>query len=264
MFNLPNLLTSFNLLCGVFAILLAALGRLDLAPLFILAGALFDFLDGLAARALKISSPLGKQLDSLADVVTFGVAPGFIMMVVMTLHLPSFRMEPYFEIIRYDFHEHFDLLFAGEINDFMPLFALSIPFFAMFRLAKFNIDERQRLDFIGLPTPASALFLLSFPLIVAYPGMLPEFLKPYEYALFTEEVLAGLCVMISLLGIVEVRLFSFKFKSLGWKGNEARLLFLLISIGLIVLFKGLALALIVFLYLIISIIQNLSRKTDEI
>jgi CDP-diacylglycerol--serine O-phosphatidyltransferase len=248
------------------AIVFAALGRLDLAPIAVLAGAVFDFFDGFIARKLKVDGEMGKQLDSLADIVTFGVAPGVIMMVVMTLWLPGFREQPYFEVIRYDFLEHFDLLFAGEINDFMPLFALAIPFFSLFRLAKFNTDERQKIGFLGLPTPANAMFFMTFPLIIAYPQSLPGFLSDYEYVLFTEEVLAGLVVLVSLLCVIEIPLISLKFTSFGWKGNESRFILLLISIVLIVIFKGLSLALIVFLYLIISLTENIisKGKTHEI
>ena len=168
MFNLANILTAGNLLSGVVAILLALLGRIDLAPFAIVVGALFDFLDGFVARKMKTAGEIGKQLDSLADMVTFGVAPGIIMMVVMTIDVNEFILNPYFEIIRFDFMFYLESILNGATNDFSPFIALTIPFFSIFRLAKFNVDTRQSDSFIGLPTPASTLFFMTFPLLLAF------------------------------------------------------------------------------------------------
>jgi CDP-diacylglycerol--serine O-phosphatidyltransferase len=146
MFKLANIITSLNLIAGVFAILFAFMGRIDIAPLMIFAGALFDFFDGFVARKLKQQGEMGKQLDSLADMVTFGVAPGIIMMVVMSMSVHSFVRTPYYEVVHYDFIIHLESLLNGSWNDFTPFITLFIPFFALFRLAKFNAKQIVLLD----------------------------------------------------------------------------------------------------------------------
>lgn len=262
--NLPNLFTGLNLLSGVVAIVLTTAGRLDLAVLSILIGMFFDFLDGMAARLLKVQSELGKQLDSLADMVTFGVAPGFIMIVMMIVDVDLFTSKPYPEYIYFDFTEHISLLLSGEINDFVPFLALFIPFFSMLRLGKFNLDARQSVDFIGLPTPANTLFFLTFPVLLYFPEMVPEGLEGLREVLLDQYVMAILCVAFSLLLISELPLFSLKFKNLTWKANNIRFIFLLISIGLIFVFKVLALPLIVILYLILSIVKHFLLNRNEV
>lgn len=269
MINLPNLFTAANMLSGVLAILLALSGRIDLAPFAIFAGAFFDFFDGLLARKMKVSSELGKQLDSLADMVTFGVAPGLIMLVVMSMDVRQYifdRMvqgEVYPETIYYDFFAYINHLLIGDVNYAVPFFALAIPFFSMFRLAKFNIDKRQTDRFIGLPTPANTLFFMTFPLVLSYGDV-----SNVEWILtiYEPEVLAFLCVAMSILLIIEIPLFALKFKFFGWKGNEIRYGFLLISAGLIIVFQTWSIALIVFLYLILSLLESIfnKKKTDEI
>lgn len=267
MINFPNILTALNMLSGICAILLAVIGRIDLAPFAILVGLLFDFFDGFVARLLQIQSDLGKQLDSLADMVTFGVAPGVLMFVVLTMDARAYVVNPQPEIINYDFAMHLNMLINGTWNDFVPFIAMTIPFFALFRLAKFNIDTRQSTSFIGLPTPANTLFFLSFPLMIAYPAYTPLFVLENVETIFSEWTLSIVIVSISLLQIIEIPLFALKFKSFGWKGNEIKYIFLLISIGLILVFKALSVALIVFLYVVISMInENLFNKNtkDEI
>lgn len=262
--NLPNMLTGFNLLSGFLSVVCAAAGRLDLAVLFVLVGMVFDFFDGMTARLLKIQSELGKQLDSLADVVTFGVAPGFIMMIVMMMDVEFYTEQPFSETIAYDFMEHVWLLLSGEINDFVPFVALCIPFFSMLRLGKFNIDTRQTDSFIGLPTPANALFFMGFPLILIYHELLPDSFYAIREVMLNQYFMAISCVVFSLLLISELKLFSLKFKSLRWEGNEVRFIFLLISIALIFVFKVLALPLIVILYLLISIVKHFLTNRNEV
>ncbi len=245
------------------AILFAFFGRLDLAVYAIFAGAIFDFFDGFMARLLKINSGLGKQLDSLADVVTFGVAPGIILMVLMMIDVGAFMNNPHPEVMRYDFVGELHYILDGTSTYYIPFVSLLIPFFAMFRLAKFNIDKRQSFHFIGLPTPASTLFFMSFPLMVARPDLTPEFLKDYVAAATDPNLLCGLIILFSILMVSEIPLFSLKFKSMTWKGNEIRWVFLLISIGIIVVFRTWSLALIVFLYLILSLIQINTLKKQE-
>ncbi len=257
MFSLPNLLTAGNLLSGILAILFALSGKIDWAPFFIFSGLIFDFLDGFAARMLKKTGELGKQLDSLADMVTFGVAPGVIMLVFMVTvsELDSGAME--WDVTKF---QGWLLSSKSSFNDFIPFSALLIPFFALFRLAKFNIDERQTDSFIGLPTPANTLFFMVFPLMLFVNGASWSSTLPI---LYSKLVIAGCILLLGLLMISELPLFSLKFKQFGFKGNEIRYSFLLISLGLILFFKVWAFALIVFLYLILSLVENTFFKKNR-
>lgn len=264
MFNIPNMFTAANMMSGFLAILLALIGRIDLAPLAIFAGAIFDFLDGFLARKMGVAGPMGKQLDSLADMVTFGVAPGIIMLVIMSMNVQQFlEGGRHFELIAFDFVEYIYLLTSGEINYAVPFFALLIPFFSIFRLAKFNVDLRQTDRFIGLPTPANTLFFMTFPLVLAYGNV--EYTETIA-TIFKPEFLATLCLVMSILLVAEIPLFALKFAHFKWKGNEIRCLFLLISAVLIPMFATWSIALIVFLYLILSLVENLINKknTNEI
>ena len=172
LFSIPNLLTAGNLVCGSLCIIYAFAGRLDVAPFFILGAALFDFFDGFAARLLKIQSEIGKQLDSLADMVSFGLAPGLLMMVVLstqTMENEWLNLESAQQSWDIWFNKVFvDPSTVMDMIDYLPFVALFIPVFSMLRLAKFNIDERQTSSFIGLPTPGNALFLMTYPLVLAF------------------------------------------------------------------------------------------------
>lgn len=245
------------------SIISAFSGRLDLAVLFILAGAVFDFLDGFVARRLKVSGEMGKQMDSLADVVTFGVAPGVFMMVIMMITVKAYLHNPYPEVIRYDFYGELELIMNGNSNYYIPFVALLIPFFSMFRLAKFNIDPRQSDQFIGIPTPANTLFFSSFAMMIAFPDQTPGFLKEYTTVVTNPYFLACLVAVFSVLLVSEIRLFSLKFKNFGWKGNEVRYIFLLISLVIILIFRTWSASIIVFLYLILSLIQNSISKQQQ-
>ena len=256
MFNLPNLFTAANMLSGCFAIILACTGRLDLAPFAVFTGALFDFFDGFIARRLGVSGEMGKQMDSLADMITFGVAPGLIMLIVL--------IEP--NILIHSgrpIDQWVSSLLNGEWKSFLPLVALLIPFFSIFRLAKFNLDTRQTESFIGLPTPANTLFFMSFPLVAVYGGTDSEFMNTVSDFMFHPITICVLILTMSLLLVSEIPLFSLKFKSFGIKGNQIRYSFLLISLLFIILFKAWSLALIVFLYLVLSIVENYVLKSKE-
>lgn len=262
MFNLANILTAGNLLSGIIAIVLAMVGRIDLAPFAIFLGAFFDFLDGFVARKLKTAGELGKQLDSLADMVTFGVAPGVIMMVILTLDIPRFLENPHYELVHYNFLNYITATINGEYFYVTPFIALAIPFFSLFRLANFNIDTRQTESFIGLPTPANTLFFMTFPLVLAFPSATPNFILPFIEVVFNSNVLAAIIVLVSVMMVVNLPLFSLKFKTFDWKSNAMKYIFLLISIVFILIFKTLSIALIVFLYLILSFIQNTTLKKE--
>lgn len=263
MFNLANILTAFNLLSGVLSIVLALHGRIDLAPFFILAAFLFDFLDGFVARKMGTSGPLGVQLDSLADMVTFGVAPGIMVMVLMVMDVPGFISNHHYELIQFDFNYWLESLIAGNSDYYLPLAALVIPFFSLFRLAKFNIDERQTTSFRGLPTPAHTAFYLSFPLVLSYDHLTVKGNWDSLWWIYDQHFLLAVALVFSILLVTELPLFSLKFKTFGWKNNEIRYVFLLISLGFIIGFGFWAFSLIVFLYLILSIIENSILKKEK-
>lgn len=260
MFNIANLFTASNLLAGFLSILFAVTGHIDLAVWAIFAGAFFDFLDGFAARIFKTSGDLGKQLDSLADMVTFGVAPGMLMMVVLTINL---SVDYSSTEVQTGFLEWVDSLLNLNPTAFYPLAGLIIPFFSLFRLAKFNIDTRQTTSFIGLPTPVNTLFFTAFPLAIVFTN---EAMSSYIQVVFHPILITLTIFIMGLLMVSEIPFFSLKFNKTGIKGNEIRYLFLLISMIIIVLFSVWAIALIVFLYLILSIIENtfLTSKKNEI
>jgi CDP-diacylglycerol--serine O-phosphatidyltransferase len=271
LFSIPNLLTGFNLLSGIAAIVISLSGRIDVAPFFILLAALFDFLDGLAARILKKTSPLGKQLDSLADVVSFGVAPGIMMLVVLVACISidgPFFHNHFASHVHYLLQNWFNAVFYSVPNSmdasirFLPLLAFFIPFISMFRLAKFNIDERQSDRFIGVPTPLASLFFCFYPL-----SMWMEFDSIVNYHfqlrfLFNPYVVAAVIVLVSLLMIAEMPLFSLKFKHLRWNGNQIRYIFLAISFMLLIIFNVWGIPLVFLLQICLSIFEKTLFKPD--
>ena len=196
--NFPNALTCCNLICGCMATGAAFHAHFGWALAMIVAGAVFDFFDGMAARALHISSPIGKELDSLADVVTFGVAPSAMV----------FQL---FGLVQYPEW----LSFASS---WLPYTAFLMAAFSALRLAKFNLDTRQITSFIGLPTPANALFWSS--LIV---GELSFLCSPRFNALFLFLFLLAFCFFL----IAEIPLFSLKFKNFSWQDNRVKYNFLI-------------------------------------
>jgi CDP-diacylglycerol--serine O-phosphatidyltransferase len=232
--NIPNIITLANLTCGLLSIIFAFQGNLKLAALCIFAGAFFDFFDGLAARLLKVSGELGKQLDSMADMVTFGVAPGMIL----------------FHFMYYLNH---DIIFriATTDNLFFPeLLALLIPIFSAYRLANFNIDTRQTTSFIGLPTPALAIFIAAIPLINF--DLLPIFIDL--------RFLIVLSVILPLLLVANIPLFSLKIsqgESITSRLNTFRIILILAAVILLFVFQFAAIPFIVILYLILSLLNNI-------
>ena len=225
--HIPNTITCSNLLSGCVATMFAFEGAYQYAFAFIIAGAVFDFFDGLTARALKVSSPIGKELDSLADVVTFGFAPAAMV----------------FSWLRECADTHLDILPAFA----MPFLAFLLVAFSALRLAKFNVDERQTSSFIGLPTPANALFwgalvLGSHDLVVV---------NPYGWML----VLA-LVLLFSYLLVAEIPMFSLKFKSLAWKANRIAYTFLLVSLVLLILLGLNGLSAVIGWYIILSVLTQ--------
>lgn len=262
MFNIPNLFTAGNLLSGILAIILAFSGRLELACYLIYFAAVLDFFDGFLARLLNQKSELGKQLDSLADMVTFGVAPGilvFILLIIQTTELTSTIGLTFSEHAGLSIYTFLQAINSGQWDLINPIcFAgLIIPFFSLFRLAKFNIDTRQTESFIGLPTPANTLFFTSFPLLMAkYYGTEENAVLDF---LLTPWVLVVITLIMSILLIVELPLFSLKFKQYKWRGNEMKFIFLASCVILIPLLLAWSIPIIVTLYLILSVIEN-NRK----
>lgn len=233
---IPNTLTSLNLFSGVVAITLIMENNPVAASIFIFIAAVFDYLDGASARLLKSYSELGKQLDSLADLVSFGVAPG-----VMIFRMISTQCDGSCNFL--------------ERMHIAPYFALLIPVCAGLRLAKFNIDTRQAENFIGLPTPATGLFFASIPLVIHHqPAFFSIIHLDFLVELFSNtRILAMLAVFFSYLMVSDFQIFSMKFKSMSWKGNEARFILLIVAVVMILLFSISAIPLIILAYLLIAL-----------
>ena len=255
LFNLPNLITSFNFLCGVLAIILAFFGRIEVSALFLIAAMIFDFFDGFAARKLGIGSPIGKDLDSLADLVSFGLAPGILMFVTIELRIHGNLGASFLK-----FH---DFLF-NNYQDWLSLSALSIPFFSLFRLAKFNNDSRQSDRFIGVPTPTATIFFAFFPLYFWFELGNWSHQSKWVLQLFDCYTLSAITLLFSMLMVVELPLIALKFKTFAWKDNQYRFLLLLVSLISIPIFLVWAIPIIVILYLILSLIEHYQFKKHEI
>ena len=229
--NIPNIFTLLNLLFGIVAIIFS-FENLLISSFCIFIGIILDFFDGFFARLLNLQSDFGKQLDSFADFITSGLAPGFILMQLI-------------------YQNENDVLIPEKIfhyNNVIYLFGLLIPIFSAIRLAKFNIDENQKNNFLGLPTPAVAIFIASLPLIAQY--QIPTFVSNSIHLIF-------LSIILSFLLISNIPLFSFKIsQEQNQKTKIIRTLFVLISIILLLIFQFVGIPFIVVLYLILSIINN--------
>jgi CDP-diacylglycerol--serine O-phosphatidyltransferase len=230
--HIPNTITSCNLISGAIATTFAVGSNVKMALFFIILGAVFDFFDGMSARLLKVSSPIGKELDSLADDITFGLAPATIVFSQLgVIDYPSF-LEPF--------------------RSYLPYVAFIIAAFSALRLAKFNLDERQTMGFIGLPTPANALFWGS--LIMSA----PSFIENNKYGVF---ILIALVFITSYMLVCELPMFALKFKHWGWKGNEVKYIFVGLSI-IILSIMGILEGwwMVITLYLLISLGLYLKNK----
>lgn len=227
--HIPNAITCCNLISGCIATLFAFQGDYPMATAFIVLGAVFDFFDGMTARLLGVSSPIGKELDSLADVITFGFAPSAMIFTLISANCTCDT--------------------TGNIGYFLPYTAFLMAAFSALRLAKFNLDERQSMGFIGLPTPANALFWTS--LILASEDMSIAYL-PW--------ICLALILLSCWLLICEIPMFALKFKSFAWKGNKLRYAFLIVSAILLVFFRWAAFSIIVPLYIILSVFATLITK----
>ena len=228
---IPNTLTLTNLLCGCLCLICIFTNKIDLLPYFFFMALLMDYVDGFIARALKVSSDLGKELDSLADMVSFGVVPGalFYFLINKTLNITQADFE--------------------NTATLWGLVGFVVTLFSCLRLAKFNLDDRQADSFIGLNTPSCTTFVLGITLCVHYQVYgLDKYLENFY-------LLLGLALLLSYLLVSEIPMFSFKFKSLDWKSNRFRLGFIAwVIISLLILPLGLALSAVVLSYIFFSII----------
>lgn len=231
--NMPNTLTCGNLFSGCVAITFALGGNPEWALTWIIIGAIFDFFDGMSARLLKVSSPIGKELDSLADDVTFGVAPScMIFWQLGVVECPDF---------------------LSAVKSLIPFLAFIMAAFSGLRLAKFNLDQRQTTSFIGLPVPANALFWGA--LIYSNPGWMNS-----AFSWFTILVMA---FVSSWLMVSEIPMFALKFKHWGWKGNEIRYGFIILAVVLMVCMGMLkAWWLIILCYFLISLYTDFRKKVS--
>ena len=238
--QIPNIITSLNLLCGCVAIMFAVSGDLVSASFFAFAGIFLDFFDGLAARVLNAQSQVGLQLDSLADVVTSGVLPGIVMVQLLSEALTGTSLD-------------ISAIFSSTSNNtsiesYLPFIGLLIAVASGYRLAKFNIDTRQTTSFIGLPVPANTLLILSLPLIISFQAsqqITEVILTPWFLIIIT----LVSCVLLN----AEIPLFGLKFKTWNFKDNAVRYLFLISSILLLVVLKFIAIPIIIFLYILVSL-----------
>jgi CDP-diacylglycerol--serine O-phosphatidyltransferase len=231
--NIPNLFTCLNLFSGCLGIVAVFNSYLEYASYFIALAAFFDFLDGFAARMLKVKSEIGVQLDSLADMVSFGLLPAVII-----FHLISLTA------VSYDLPEQASYL------------AFLISIFSALRLAKFNIDSRQSDSFIGLPTPANAILIGSFPLILQ---QLPSNHPILPYTLLNPLFLLALTALMSYLMIAEIPMFSLKVKDFSWQHNKIRFIFVGTAILLFAFFQFIAIPFIIAAYIGLSIINPIKK-----
>lgn len=212
--HIPNFITCLNLFSGCIAVLLAFKGNYEGAFIAIMLSAVFDFFDGFASRLLKAYSPMGKELDSLADMISFGMAPGAVV---------------------------FSLLSETTICEWLPYVAFLIPIFSGLRLAKFNIDDRQTTSFIGLPVPANAIF---------WAGMVLSF---SPFLLDNVWLLLILIALFCYFLISEIPMFSLKFKNLAWKDNQTQFLFLIVCVIILAIFQLNAFPMLIGWYILLSV-----------
>ena len=222
--HIPNFITLLNLFCGSIAVIFAVNGNMLATALFVFLGIFFDFFDGLLARKLNVQSELGLQLDSLADMVTSGLVPGLVI---------------------------FYLLEKSNINSYLPYLGLLITLASAYRLANFNIDENQSDSFIGLPTPANALLILSLPLIMEFQNN-----EVMNAIILNKWFLIGITLLSCYLLNANIKLIALKFKNWSFIDNKARYIVILLSIILLVIFQFIAIPLIIASYIIISLLNK--------
>lgn len=235
---IPNFLTLLNLFCGCVAIVFTAQFQFDTAFYFVCLGIFFDFFDGFFARKFGVSGPLGVQLDSLADMVTSGVAPGFVMYQILV------KLQ---DQIQVSYGCNPNLIFNFNSYALLPYLGFIITLGACYRLANFNIDTRQSDSFIGLPTPANALFIMSLPLLTT------SFID-------NQWVLLVITLLSAYVMNAEIPLFSLKIKNFSFQKYKFQIGFLIASIFMIVTLQYLAIPLIIITYVLLSVFNNMLAK----
>ncbi|QLG46373.1 CDP-alcohol phosphatidyltransferase family protein [Costertonia aggregata] len=250
--HIPNFITLLNVLCGCVAAVFAVLNKLEVAALFVLLGIIFDFFDGLAARVLNVRSELGLQLDSLADVITSGLVPGIVMFQLLGMSRTGGWNA--------DFSSgSWNLLAWDDVTlSILPFFGFVITMASAYRLAKFNLDENQVSSFIGLPTPANALLILSLPLILLYHNN--NFLNG---VILNQWFLVGLTILSAFLLNSKIELFALKFSNWSFKDNALRYIFIILCIVLLATLKFLAVPAIIAFYVLSSMIGNTGKKNKR-
>lgn len=235
--HIPNFITALGLLSGCISIAYSTGGDLKRAGIFILIAALFDFFDGWIARMLKCVSEFGKQLDSLSDVISFGVAPSFILYKLMVFS-------------RVESSTHFDIAEPGLLQTLVLSSSFLVAIFAALRLARFNIDASQKESFRGLPTPGAALLIVSLGFIIDQRNL------SIEPLLLKLWFLVGFTLFVCWLMVSGIRMFSLKFKNYSLKDNVLRYLFLLLSAVLIVVFRIPGIFPVILLYILLSLVNS--------
>lgn len=224
----PNFITLLNLLSGGIAVIFAVKGDLSTAALFVFFGILFDFFDGFLARKLNVSSEMGLQLDSLADLVTSGLAPALVLVNLIEL----------------------SILPSQDANCFLPYLGLLVLLCSAYRLAKFNISTEQSQFFIGLPTPANALLIMSLPLILDYQNS-----DSYNALILNPFFLVVVTLLSSFLLNAPVKLIALKFKTWNFSENASKYILIIFSLVGLILFKFAGIPLIIIFYIIISLVN---------
>jgi len=234
--HIPNFITTINLFCGCCALVCVFNELFEWVFIFLFAGGVADYADGMVARLLNVKSPMGKELDSLADMVSFGVVPGAIIYMLLTKAPMG---------IESDFPVKWWAL-AGFI----------LTIFSALRLARFNLDDRQTEDFIGLNTPSCTMFITGLMLIYEFDtfGMADLIIQP----IFLYSVIA----LFSFLLVAEIPMFSFKFKGMQWQGNQDRIVFMIVAIFLLIFLKEVAFSLIIILYILYSLTRYFVYKNS--
>jgi len=226
--HIPNIITLLNLFCGCIAIVFVAEKAFEMAFYFVCLGIFLDFFDGFFARLFKVSGPLGVQLDSLADMVTSGVVPGFVMFWMLKQ-----GQDP------------------ADTNQIIPYLGFIITLGSCYRLANFNIDTRQSDSFIGLPTPANTLFIMSLPLVIKFSDSMVFF-----DILSNQWFLLAITIFSAYILNAEIPLFSLKIKDFTFKKNALQIVFLSLCVLLLVFFQYLAIPLIIIIYVLLSVVNN--------
>ena len=227
--HIPNFITLLNLFCGSVAVIFAVNGNMKLTALFVFLGIFFDFFDGLLARKLKVSGELGLQLDSLADMITSGLVPGLVLFYLFNLGKTD----------------------TSNFDTYVPYFGLLITLASAYRLANFNISSNQKDSFIGLPTPANTLLILSLPLIIEFQNN-----DMMNAIILNKWFLIAITLLSSYLLNANIKLIALKFKTWNFKDNAARYLLIILSVILLIILQFAAIPLIILCYIIISFLNK--------